>query len=145
MEQSGYVPRNFPFSKGIGGQNHMTLDEILEAAKSAETPDTILLVADSPLAQKLVVAWKTVDIQRTDPQLDFASLKDVWAATQFDPKQWYIHAGLSPSDNQRIGQSLIANGIVYPDGTVNELVHKFLNTQVAELVAKIKSGRTTRK
>ena len=123
----------------------MTFDEMISKAKEAETPDAILLVADSAIAQKLVVAWKTVEIQKPDPQGNFTSLKDIWAATQFDQKQWYINAGLSPSENQRIGQSLIANGIVYPDRTVNNLVHKFLNTQVAELVAKAKTGRSSRK
>jgi hypothetical protein len=123
----------------------MTFEEIITMAKETETPDAILLVADSIVAQKLVVAWKTVEMQKPDRQGNFASLKDVWAATQYDQKQWYINAGLSPSENQRIGQSLIANGIVYPDGKVNELVHKFLNTQVAELVTKGKSGKTSRK
>lgn len=123
----------------------MTFEEIITMAKEAETPDAILLVADSIIAQKLIVAWKTVEMQKPDPQGKFSSLKDVWAATHFDQKQWYINAGLSPSENQRIGQSLIANGIVYPDGTVNDLVRKYLNTQVAELVAKAKSGKISRK
>ncbi len=123
----------------------MTIEEIIEKSKSEETPDTILLVADNSIAQKLVVAWKTVEITRPDTKQDFATMKEVWAAVSFDPKQWYIHAGLAPHENQRIGQSLIANNIVYPDGTVNDLVHKFLNTQVAQLVTKAKSGKNSRK
>ncbi len=58
----------------------MTIEEIIEKLKAEETPDTILLVADNSIAQKLVVAWKTVEITRPDTPQDFTSMKEVWAA-----------------------------------------------------------------
>ncbi|MCB9102622.1 MAG: hypothetical protein H6684_08550 [Deltaproteobacteria bacterium] len=123
----------------------MTCDELLEAARVAETPDVILLIADNAIALKLIVAWKTVDVQNPDEDQEFSTLRDMWKETTFEWKQWYTNAGLSPHENQRIGQCLIANGIVYPDGTMNQMVQKYINTQIADLVTKTKSGKATRK
>ncbi|MCC6156902.1 MAG: hypothetical protein IT350_02540 [Deltaproteobacteria bacterium] len=123
----------------------MTFEEIVEALRAKESPDAIILIAENPRAQKLVVAWKTVEIRRLAVSDSCQSGRGPWGSIEFDRQQWYRHAGLSPFEGQRDAECLIANSIVYPDGTIHEYVQKFLNSLVAERIARYHSSKTQRK
>jgi len=115
--------------------------------KENERPEVVLLVADNPERIKIVVAWTNLDVRCAEKltELTGESENEVWewlwknakySRTELIEK---IGVSLSESGLESKMRPLIGNRILYPDGTVNSFVQRYLREQVLELFdAKLK-------
>jgi hypothetical protein len=114
--------------------------EKLNWFKQNEKPETVLLVADNPDRIKLVIAWTTSNIEQSKnlTTLDGESENNIWdwlwentnySKTELEEKS-DIPSEIVLENRMR---PLIGNRIIYPDGTVNSYVQKYLREQVVKL------------
>lgn len=109
--------------------------------KQDEKPEVVLLVADNPERIKLVVAWSNMDVRRAEKltELTGESENEVWAWLWENVK--YSRVALieklgipfSESALESKMKPLIGNRVIYPDGTVNSFVQRYLREQVVRL------------
>lgn len=114
------------------------MQEIILAAKANEHPDVVLLVADNTNAQRLLVSWKNLPRSFKKCKSEPASVDEAWKQVEFDLEQWAKIAYVLPGIAREIVNMLIANHLVYPDGSMNEFVQKYLNSLVITSIAKAK-------
>jgi hypothetical protein len=126
--------------------------EKLNWFKQNEKPEAVLLVADNPDLVKIVIAWASLDVKRADrlTRLPGQSESEIWEWLWQNTK--YLLSELK----EKIGVSfselalenklkpLIGNRIIYPDGTVNSFVQRYLKEQVVKLFES-KPGKTIKK
>ena len=126
--------------------------EKLNWFKQNEKPEAVLLVADNPDLVKIVIAWASLDVKRADrlTRLPGESESEIWEWLWQNTK--YLLSELK----EKIGVSfselalenklkpLIGNRIIYPDGTVNSFVQRYLKEQVVKLFES-KPGKTIKK
>ena len=109
--------------------------------KRNERPEVVLLLADKPDLVKIIVAWTSLDVRRadmlTDPpgKSESESWEWLWQNTNYHPGELKEKIGTSLSkvalENKM--KPLIGNRIIYPDGTVNSFVERYLREQVVKL------------
>ena len=109
--------------------------------KQNEYPEVVLLVSDNPERIKLVVAWSNMDVRQAEKltELTDESESEVWAWLWKNAK--YSQAALIEKLGVRFSESaleskmrpLISNRILYPDGTINSFVQRYLREQVVKL------------
>jgi len=110
--------------------------ENLRRFKENEKPEAVLMVADSPQLIKIVVAWMNIPIRRmrTLSRLQDHSKEAVWAwlwrNTEFSREELALRIPSADSTTNHKVDALIANRVLYPDGTANGFVEKFLREQV---------------
>ena len=111
---------------------------ILDQTKENEHPDVVLLISDNAEAQRMLVSWKNLQKGNHDEKKKPTSLNDIWDNLDFDINQWAaiarVHTGLA----RDISKMLIANNLIYPDGTLNQFVQKYLNSLVITRISKAK-------
>jgi len=114
--------------------------EKLNWFKQNEKPETVLLIADNPDRIKLVIAWTNSNIERSKNLTTFDGESEnniwdwLWENTNYS-KTELKEKGDIPSEivlENRM-RPLIGNRIIYPDGTVNSYVQKYLREQVVKL------------
>jgi hypothetical protein len=120
--------------------------------KQNEIPEVVLLLADSPDLVKIVVAWTSLDVKRADKITDSPgeseseSWKWLWDNATYRLSELKEKTGTSLSeialDNKL--KPLIGNRIIYPDGTVNSFVERYLRERVIKLFEE-KSKRPSKK
>ncbi len=100
----------------------------------------MLVVADNPEFIKIVVAGTSLDVKRADKltRLPGESENDVWEwlwqNTKYLLSELKEKIGISFSELslENKMKPLIGNRILYPDGTVNSFVQRYLREQVAD-------------
>ena len=104
--------------------------------KENEKPEAVLMVADSPHLVKIVVAWTNMPVHRRRHLSQLQDSSDEAAWTWLWQNTDYSHAELvkripaaDATTNRKI-EALIANRVLYPDGTANGFVEKYLREQV---------------
>jgi hypothetical protein len=115
--------------------------EKLNWFKQNEKPEAVLLVADNPDLVKIVVAWASLDVKRADrlTRLPGESEREIWEwlwqNTTYSLKELKEKIGTSLSEIalENKMRPLIGNRIIYPDGTVNSFVERYLREQVVKL------------
>ena len=114
------------------------MQEIILAVKEIEHPDVVLLIAENPNAQRLLVSWKNLPRSFKKGKSEPASISEAWEQVEFDQEHWariaHVHSGLAND----LAKVLIANNLIYPDGSMNEFVQKYLNSLVITSIAKAK-------
>ncbi len=109
--------------------------------KQNERPETVLLVADNPERIRIVVAWSNLDVRRAEKltELTGESQNEVWEwlweNTKYSQTELIEKIGV-PFSKSGLGgkmRPLIGNRILYPDGTVNSFVQRYLREQVLKL------------
>ncbi len=109
--------------------------------KENERPEVVLVVADNPERIKIVVAWTNLDVRRAEKltELRGESENEVWewlwknakySLTELIEK---IGISLPESGLESKMRPLIGNRVLYPDGTVNSFVQRYLREQVLKL------------
>lgn len=107
--------------------------------KQDENPEAVLFVADDSELMKIVVAWTTLDV-RPSPKL--TSLPDelgrkgwdwLWANADYSVADLAERSGLTVPLVERKLRPLIGNRVLYPDGTVNSFVQRYLRERVLKL------------
>ncbi len=109
--------------------------------KQNEKPEAVLLVADNPELIKIVVAWTSLDVRRADKltSLPGESESDVWewlwGNSRFSRADLKEKFGVPFSEValENKMKPLIGNRIIYPDGTVNSFIQRYLRERVLKL------------
>ena len=109
--------------------------------KQNERPEVVLLLADNPDLVKIVVAWTSLDIKRADKLSGLSSESEseawewLWHNTNYRLGELKEKIGTSFSELSLENKlkPLIGNRIIYPDGTVNSFVERYLREQVVKL------------
>jgi hypothetical protein len=126
--------------------------EKLNWFKQNERPEVVLLLADNTDLVKIVVAWTRLDTKRVDKLSALPHDSDgeiwewLWKNTVYSLKELKekISTSLSTIALENRIKPLIGNRIIYPDGTVNSFVERYLREKVVKLF-KEKSRRTSKK
>ncbi len=120
------------------------MNEGLHAQKLAwfkrnENPEAVLLVADEPELTKIVVAWTSLDVRPVVKPSRFQgeSERDVWdwlwANAHYSTDDLAERSSLTAPLVKRKLKPLIGNRVLYPDGTVNSFVQRYLRERVLKL------------
>ena len=119
------------------GNDHFS--ELLRHFKQNEAPEAVLLVADDPTLTKIVVAWNNLDVRpvKKPRRLPGESEHDrwdwLWANVSYSLDDLAERSGLAVSFVERKLKPLIGNRVLYPDGTVNSFVQRYLRERVLKL------------
>jgi len=116
-------------------------DRILAEFKAKEVPEVILVVGEDPWMTRLALAWPYVSLTEIEPTMAFSKHWSevgkwnwLWRNVRYSSESVFDVAGRSCLDNQLY--TLIANRILYPDGTVHSYVTRFLRDRVVKLLEK---------
>ncbi len=109
--------------------------------KLNERPEVVLLIADNPELARIVVAWTPFKVSRAQKlrALSGDSESEVWEwlwrNARYSPAELMDKIGVSLSEagQESRMKPLIGNRILYPDGTVNSFVHRYLRDRVLKL------------
>lgn len=124
--------------------------EKLARFKQNEKLETVLVIADNPELIKIIIAWISLEVKPADKltKLTADSENEVWENTRFSLTELKAKTG-APYSESVLGQKmkpLTGNRIIYPDGTVNSFVQRYLREQVVKLFeAKPKKTRKSPK
>jgi len=119
-------------------RNAKTYAEKLDWFKANERPEGVLLIDGNHQLMRMLVAWSSVTIE---PQCDVeaAACSDenawnwLWESTSYDFEEWASKSGVSNSFFEENRAILVGNRLVYPDGTLNKFVERYLREKVLTL------------
>jgi len=120
--------------------------------KQNERPEAVLLVADNPERIKIVIAWTNLSVRRAEKLTELTSESEnevwewLWENAKFSLSEFKEKIGISFSELalENKMKPLIGNRIIYPDGTVNSFVQRYLREQVLKLF-EAKTKKSTKK
>ena len=109
--------------------------------KQNERPEAVLLVADNPERIRIVVAWTNLDVRRAEKLTELKGESEneawewLWKNAKYSRAELKEKIGVSFSESSLESKMrpLIGNRILYPDGTVNSFVQRYLREQVLKL------------
>ncbi len=109
--------------------------------KQNEKPELVLVVADNPELIKIVVAWTSLAVTRAEKLTELKSEIEnevwgwLWENARFSLPELKGKIGISFTELalENKLKPLIGNRVLYPDGTVNSFVQRYLREQVAKL------------
>lgn len=111
----------------------------LSEFKQQERPETVLMVSGNPAMTRIVVAWSGMVSTRAKrlTQCPCADENAVWRwlwenATYSKEELWSRIPGSQEIAEQQFN-ALVANRVLYPDGTANSFVEKYLREKVLTL------------
>jgi hypothetical protein len=111
----------------------------LATFKRNEKPETVLMLAGSAELTRIAVAWSGTSVERKK-RLCPCRKEDVqylwqwlWDNTDYCKAQFLSRLPISTEKADRMFESLVANRILYPDGTVNSFVQRYLQQRVLSL------------
>jgi hypothetical protein len=115
--------------------------EKLDYFKQNEKPEVVLLIAENPELTKIIVAWTFLDIKQTGKLTELIGETEketwewLWQNTTFPLTELKEKADISVADFvlEKKMKPLIGNRIIYPDGTVNSYVQRYLKERVIKL------------
>lgn len=120
--------------------------------KAQETPEVVLLIADSPELISVTVAWtNTAAAPRATlsppPESDAPSAwwDWLWENTLFSRSEVIEKADISDYNFNRRFRVLVGNRVLYPDGTVNSFVQRYLRSKVLELFSAKSAPKNAKK
>ena len=99
----------------------------------------MLFVADDPELMKIVVAWTSLDVRPAEKLTDPPDESDrkgwdwLWANAKYSVEDLAEKSGLTAPRVERKLRPLIGNRVLYPDGTVNSFVQRYLRERVLKL------------
>lgn len=119
--------------------------------KQNEKPESVLMIANNPELIKIIIAWSNLDAKPAD---EFTKLtgnsenevwKWLWENSRFSLTELKAKTGAAYSESvlEQKMKPLIGNRILYPDGTVNSFVQRYLREQVVKLF-ETKPKKTTK-
>jgi hypothetical protein len=114
------------------------MQKLIDAARQNERADVVLLIAENPDAQRLLVSWRNLPRKVAKRKKEPATLAEAWDQLAFDIGEWTKISDVLTGQGRMLSAMLIANNLVYPDGTVNGHIEKYFETLVAAKIAKAK-------
>ncbi len=115
--------------------------EKLNWFKQNEKPEVVLVIANNQEFIKIIIAWANLEVNPTDKLNEFTCESEneawewLWKNTIFSLAELKVKTGTPCSESvleQKL-KPLIGNHIIYPDGTVNSFVQRYLREQVVKL------------
>jgi hypothetical protein len=121
--------------------NETLFIEKLAWFKQNEKPETVLIVADNRELIKIIVAWSNLEVRTAGSLTMLVSNSEnetwdwLWKNTGFSLAELKTKTGVSYCESvlEQKMKPLIGNRILYPDGTINSFVQRFLREQVVKL------------
>ncbi|UCD09336.1 MAG: hypothetical protein JSU79_01450 [Dehalococcoidales bacterium] len=118
--------------------------ETLNWFKQNEKPEIVLLLKDNPDFIRLIIAWANLDSKPlkkpkgTPGESENKRWEWLWENTKYSIKDLKEKIGTSLSENALRNKikPLIGNRIIYPDGSINSFVERYLREQVVQLFEK---------
>lgn len=115
--------------------------EKLNHFKQNEKPETVLIVADNQEFIKIIIAWTNLEVRHSDEltKLSGDSENEVWEwlweNTVLNLTELKVKASVPYSESVLQGKMkpLIGNRVLYPDGTLNSFVQRYLRERVLKL------------
>lgn len=113
--------------------------EKLNWFKENEKPEVVLFITDNEPRTRIVIAWtntKTAISKKISPlntDVESEVWDWLWENTEFSLEELRIKSVLSSREIEGRLRPLIANRILYPDGTVNSFVQRYLRERVLKL------------
>lgn len=110
--------------------------ERLEEFRANESPEVVLLIADETELIRLCIAWTNtaVTIKPELSELEDDSSQSVWqwlwANTEYERRKLLTKSNVSEYGLERRMEFLVGNRILYPDGTINSFVQRYLRDRV---------------
>ena len=117
----------------------------LASFKENERPEAVLCVAEDPRLIKIVIAWSSTSphVSRKLTHLPSECEGDVWQwlwrNTEYSSFSLATRAGVSQYPFQEMLAVLIGNRVLYPDGTVNSFVERYLREKILKLFEDVKT------
>jgi len=124
--------------------------EKLAHFKENEKPEVVLLIADDLDLIKIVVAWTNTTVTRAEKLSPLrGDLKSevwqwLWKNAVYSREELIAKSALSEYGFEKKMKPLIGNRVLYPDGTVNSFVQRYLRDRVLKLF-EAKPKRSTKK
>ena len=116
-------------------------DEKLNWFKDNEQPEVVLIVANNDDLIKIIVAWLNTRIERKNETIPLKGEQRnetwdwLWNNVYYSLEEIKIKSMVHPNSVKIDLETLIANRIIYPDGTINSLVQRYMREQVVKLFA----------
>ena len=115
--------------------------EKLHWFKQNEKPEAVLVIADNLELIKIIIGWTNLDLRHTDSilELNNASENEIWEGlwknTKINLTELKEKTGVPYSESvlENKLKPLIGNRILYPDGTINSFVRRYLRERVLKL------------
>jgi len=125
--------------------------EKLACFKENEKPEVALLIADDVELIKIIVAWTNTTVvhaQKLSP-LRGDSESEVWEwlwrNAVYSREELAAKSALTEYGFEKKMTPLIGNRVLYPDGTVNSFVQRYLRDRVLKLFEAKPKRPTTKK
>ena len=117
------------------------LIEKLSWFKQNEKPEAVLMIADNPELIKIIIAWSNIEVKLTDKISGLAGDSEndlwewLWENAKFSLTELKPNTGVAYSESvlEQKTKLLIGNRILYPDGSINSFVQRYLRGEVAKL------------
>ncbi|MBI4287574.1 MAG: hypothetical protein HY671_03975 [Chloroflexi bacterium] len=120
--------------------------------KQNEKPEAVLVVADNQELIRIIVAWTNLEVKHADglTELNNESEDEIWGwlweNTRFNLTDLKSKTGVPYSESilETRMRPLVGNRILYPDGTVNSFVQRYLREKVLKLFERKPKKSTQR-
>ncbi|MFC1588134.1 hypothetical protein ACFL54_07480 [Planctomycetota bacterium] len=131
-------------------------EETLLSFKDNERPEVLLFVTNNDPLIKIILVWPNVPIERSKKKFPALSEKAsteekwnwLWRCVRFDQEDIGDLLGSKFGVDKKI-KVLIANRILYPDGSIHSYVTRYLRDRVVKLFEaksrRSKAGKTSSK
>jgi hypothetical protein len=122
--------------------------------KQNEKPEAVLIVAGSPELIKIIIGWSNLEVKPADELTTLTGDSEneiwdwLWENSRFSLTELKANTGVPYVESvlEQKMKLLIGNRILYPDGTVNSFVQRYLRSEVAKLFdTKSKKSLKSRK
>lgn len=111
----------------------------LAALRQHEQPEAVLMAAGSTDLTRIAAAWSGTPVGRkrrlsacTEDDMEYL-WQWLWDNANFSREQFLRRLPMSAQRADRMFESLVANRVLYPDGTVNSFVQRYLQQRVLNL------------
>ncbi len=121
--------------------------ERLNGFKDNEKPETVLLVAGNSRLTRIVVAWTNTDVSRKRKRTKCKGTDDenvwhwLWENVKYSREELISKSGVTEAAFDSKFEALVGNRVLYPDGTINAFVRRYLRARVLKLL-DAKAGRS---
>ena len=116
--------------------------EKLARFKQNEKPEVVLFVGDDPDLTRIVIAWTNTRVKRQETLLPLPDDSEclvwdwLWQNTRFSRDEIFANSNQSKFNFDERLKALIGNRVLYPDGTINSFVQRYLREKVLNLFEK---------
>jgi len=115
--------------------------EKLNWFKQNERPETVLVIADNPELIKIIIAWTNLEVRQRNNitnvigEFENEIWEWLWKNTEFSLVKLKEKTGVPYSESilKDKMKPLIGNRVLYPDGTMNSFVQRYLRERVLKL------------